>query len=414
MRKSLPEAGQSWENLQDEMAELRKHDVDWRNGRASVYVFHPGDDVLEVAHGAYGAFISENGLGPAAFPSLKQMESDVVDMALSLQSAPEGGAANMTSGGSESILLAIKACRDWHAANRPVPGVPEIILPYSGHPAFDKGAQLMGLKVVRTALTAEFEADVAAVADAISDNTVMIVGSAPCFPYGVTDPIPALSDLALDRGVWLHVDACVGGYVAPFMREIDPLVPPYDFALPGVRSMSADLHKYGYAAKGASTVLYRDASDRDAQVFDFDDWPCGRMVTPTFAGTRPGGAIAAAWAVMHYLGRSGYVERAERIYRARAMLENALDRLDLKVYGSPRLSLIAFGDERLDMLAVGQHLYRAQWFSSRVRNPDGIHLMVSPAHEASMEDYIEVLARAVETVRSSGETAGQRDIGYSG
>ena len=369
--------------------------------------------MLEVAHRAYGAFISENGLGPAAFPSLKKMERDVTDMALSLQEAPADAAASMTSGGSESILLAIKTCRDWHQANRPVPGTPEILLPFSGHPAFDKGAHLMGLKTVRVPVGANFAADVDAMADAITENTIMIVGSAPCFPYGVTDPIPALSALAIEKELWLHVDACVGGYVAPFMKEVDPLVPDYNFTLPGVRSMSADLHKYGYAAKGASTVLYRHASDRELQIFDFDEWPCGTMVTPTFAGTRPGGSIASAWAVMHYLGRRGYVERVRRIHAARTELEETIGELGLTVFGDPRLSLIAFGGDDVDMLAVGERLYAARWFSSRVRNPDGIHLMVSPAHSDTMAEYTTVLAAAVADVRQSGAQAGSRSVSYS-
>ena len=178
----------------------------------------------------------------------------------------------------------------------------------------------MGLKTVRTAVSEDFTGSVAAMKAAITENTIMLVGSAPSFPYGVTDPIADLSALAQDTGLWLHVDACVGGYVAPFMRELDPEVTPYNFSLAGVRSMSADLHKYGYAAKGASTVLYRDKSDRDRQVFTFDEWPCGTMVTPTLAGTRPGGSIASAWAVLHYLGREGYVERASRIRDARQLL----------------------------------------------------------------------------------------------
>lgn len=416
MRTSLPEAGQGWDSLDQQMKKLRENDIDWRNGRASVYVFHPGDDVLDVAHRAYGAFISENGLGPAAFPSLKQMEREVTDIALSLQNAPADGAASMTSGGSESILLAIKTCRDWYQENSPRPGTPEILLPFSGHPAFDKGAQLMGLKTVRVPVGENFEADVSAMADAITDNTIMVVGSAPCFPYGVTDPIGAMSDLALERDLWLHVDACVGGYVAPFMREVDPNVPAYDFSLPGVRSMSADLHKYGYAAKGASTVLYRDASDHRLQIFEFDDWPCGSMATPTFAGTRPGGSIASAWAVMHFLGRTGYVERVRRIHAARTMLEDKLEALELCVFGRPYLSLIAFGARPgadLDMLAVGERLYAERWFSSRVRDPDGIHLMVSPAHADTMPEYLEILEAAVGAVRDGKARAASREVSYS-
>ena len=413
MRTTLPEEGTPWSELESQMQTLREKDVDWRGGRASVYVFHPGDDVLDVAHSAYGSFISENGLGPGAFPSLKRMEREVLEMALSLQNAPEDAGASMTSGGTESILLALKTCRDHVAATRPVPGTPQIVLPSSGHPAFDKGAHLMGLEVVRVPVADDFRADPEAMRAAVTPNTVMLVGSACCFPYGVIDPIDALSDLAQERDLWLHVDACVGGYVAPFMREVDPQVPACDFSLPGVTSMSADLHKYGYAAKGASTVLYRTQALRQLQTFSFDDWPCGTMVTPTLAGTRPGGAIAAAWAVMRYLGRAGYIERAARIYAARISLQATLEALNLRCFGDPRLSLIAFGADDFDIFAVGDQLYREGWFSSRTRAPDGIHLMISPEHERTMTEYLDVLIRLTNDTRAGRLSRGKGAVSYA-
>ncbi|MEZ5597232.1 MAG: hypothetical protein R3E84_12720 [Pseudomonadales bacterium] len=192
-----------------------------------------------------------------------------------------------------------------------------------------------------------------------------------------------------------------------------PPLPAWDFSLPGVSSMSLDLHKYGYTAKGASTVLYRDRAFYSAQVFDFDDWPCGRMNTPTFAGTRPGGAIAAAWAVLHYLGRAGYVAKAGAIHRARERLRAFCARLDLPVYGEPLLSILAFGDRQGDILAAGQGLYKAGWFSSRVQNPDGIQVMLSPGHEPVLDGYLDELERQIVAVRASGGRAQDRDIRYS-
>ena len=413
-RNSLPAQGRNWTELKDAMRTMGGNDVDWRGGKAAVYVFHSGDDVMAVAHDAYGMFIAENGLGPAAFPSLRRMESEVVDMALSLQQAPSGAAGNMTSGGSESILLAIKACRDYRAANKPVDGVPEIVAPYSVHPAFDKGAHLMGLRVVRVRCGDDFKGDVAAMENAITDNTIMLVGSAPCFPYGLIDPIGSLSSVALRHDLWLHVDACVGGYLNPFMRAVsDQEIEAYDFSLPGVCSMSLDLHKYGYAAKGASTVLYRDKAMRDAQVFHFDDWPCGHMYTPTFAGTRPGGAIAAAWAVLNYLGREGYEARARMIDDARRQLRNGCEDLGLRVFGEPKLSIVGFGSDTDDILAVGEGLYAEGWFSSRLKDPDGIQYMISPEHQRTMPDYLRVLGKQVEDVRSGRRTRQQGAVSYS-
>ena len=384
-RLEIPEHGRSWLDLQVAMTDMAQGDVNWRDGKAAVYVFHSGDDVMQVAHDAYGMFIAENGLGPGAFPSLQRMEREVVSMALSLQHAPVGGRGSMTSGGSESILLAIKACRDYTDSQRTTPGQPEIVAPYSVHPAFDKGAHLMGLKVVRTPCGADFRANVAAMTAAISENTIMLVGSAPCFPYGVIDPIEDLGLLAQKHNLWLHVDACVGGYLNPFMHAVNDVpIDSYDFQLPGVTSMSLDLHKYGYASKGASTVLYRDKVHHDAQVFDFEDWPCGLMHTPTFAGTRPGGAIAAAWAVMNFLGLSGYRARAQLIKGAREQLLQGCQDLGLQVFGDPQLSIVAFGWQDHNILAVGEGLYEMGWFSSRVKDPAGIQYMISPEHHKTM------------------------------
>lgn len=413
VRTTLPSSGRDWKSLSIELDERRRDDVDWRSGKASVYVFHSGDDVLQVAHDAYGAYISENGLGPGAFPSLKRMETEVVDMGLSLQDAPADAAGSMTSGGTESIIMALKACRDWRRAERPIAGVPTIVAAQTAHPAFDKGAQLLGMQVVRVATGADFCADVDAMAAAIDETTVMLVGSAPCFPFGVTDPIPQLAEVAQANDLWLHVDACVGGYIAPFIRGIGEPVPDYDFSIPGVWSMSADLHKYGYAAKGASTVFYRDKALRDHQVFRFDDWPSGRMYTPTLAGTRPGGAIAAAWAVMNYLGREGYEARARQIVDTRKRIEAGVLEMGLEVFGTPRLSLICFGSSSLDILAVGERLFAEGWISSRTNDPAGIQLMISPAHADTVDAYLDVLGRLVALARAGKLSAGSDDISYA-
>lgn len=412
MRTRLPSQGTPWEELRQQMQASRQGDVDWRSGRASVYVFHPGDDVLDVAHDAYGDFISENGLGPAAFPSLRQMERDVVDMALGLQAAPDDAEGSMTSGGTESIVMALKACRDHARANGCSAAVPEVVAPQSAHPAFDKGAHLLGLRVVRVPVR-DFLADVDAMADAVTDATIMLVGSAPSFPYGLIDPIPKLAELARSRDLWLHVDACVGGYVAPFVRMAGHPVDPYDFSIDGVSSMSADLHKYGYAAKGASTVLYRDRSLYAHQVFEFDDWPCGHMSTPTLAGTRPGGAIAGAWAVMNYLGEVGYAERADRIVQTRKRLEDGVRALGFEVFGAPQVSLLAFGGDGLDVKGIGRALYSKGWMSSRTTEPKGIHLMISPQHADSVDDYLVDLAELVKASKAGKLGNGGRDIAYS-
>ncbi len=404
MGKSIPEKGANWETVRRELESFGKGDADWRSARTAVYVFNPGEDVMRVAKDAYALYQSENALGPLAFPSLKRMEDDVIAMGLSLLHGPEGACGNMTSGGTESILMAVKSCRDQaRAQGRDTSGA-EILAPVSAHPAFDKAAHYLGLRVVRVPVARDLRADVPAMAEAIGSRTLMLVGSAPCFPYGVIDPIGALGELARERELWLHVDACVGGYFAPFARMNGIDVPPFDFDVSGVCSMSADLHKYGYAAKGASTVFHRSEEQRAHQIFEFGNWPGGHMTTPTLAGTRPGGAIAGAWAVLHYLGVDGYREKARQVTRARELLTQGLARIGLHVLGEPKLGLLAYRSDDLDMRAVYGQLFRKGWFSGFTTDPASVHLMLSPAHLGVVDRYLDDLRAAVDHVRETGAT----------
>ena len=286
----MPEQGTDWTALKVEMVERGSGDAKWRDGKTAVYVFNAGEDVAEVQKEAYTLYMSENGLGPLAFPSLKQMEDEVIGMGLSLLHAPDGAKGTMTSGGTDSITMAVKAARDFARNERKLTGKLNIVAAYSAHPAFDKAAKMMELEIRRVPVAENLLADAEAMAQVCDEQTIMIVGSAPSFPYGLIDDIGALSRLAVERSLWLHVDACVGGYIAPFVRMNGADIAPFDFELPGVMSMSADLHKYGYCAKGASSVLFRSEALHQHMVFDCSDWPGGRMVTPTLAGTRPGAA----------------------------------------------------------------------------------------------------------------------------
>ena len=274
-----------------------------------------------------------------------------------------------------------------------------IVVPRSAHPAFDKAAVYLGLEVVRVPVARDFTADVAAMDAAVDDKTIMLVGSAPCFPYGVVDSISDLGKLAESHDLWLHVDACVGGYFAPFARMNGVELPDFDFAVPGVRSMSADLHKYGYAAKGASTIFYRNEEQRNFQSFVFDDWPASGMSTPTVAGTRPGGAFASAWAVMHYLGVEVYREKAKRVTDTREKLMAAINEIDgLHTYGDPKLGLFAYGAERANIFAIWGELHSKGWFTGVTTEPKGIQLMLSPTHAEVADEYIRDLTEALDRV----------------
>jgi len=405
-RVELPQKGSDWQTLRERLVGLGARDANWRAGRLAVYVFHAGDDVLQVAKEAYGLYQSENALGPMAFPSLRQMEADVVGMGLSLLHAPESARGSMTSGGTESILMAVKTCRDEARSRGVDTSLAEIVLPRSAHPAFDKAAHYLGLRVLRVPVAADLRADVPAMAAAVTERTLMLVGSAPCFPYGMIDPIAELSELALARDLWLHVDACVGGYFAPFARMNGIPVPAFDFELPGVRSVSADLHKYGYAAKGASTIFHRSEAQWQHQIFQFDDWPAGGMQTPTLAGTRPGGAIASAWAVMNYLGVEGYRRKARQVTDTRQKLMQAIREMDgLCTHGDPQLGLFSYGSTRLDPFAIWGRMARRGWFTGLTTEPRGIHLMLSPAHAGVADEYLADLRASVAEVKESGESA---------
>ena len=403
MRATLPAERADWSSIEKGLAQMANNDIDWRAGRIAVFVFHPGDDVLDVAKDAYGMFQSENGLGAAsAFPSLKKMEDDVVDMGLDLLHAPEDACGSITSGGSESIFLAVKSCRQRARARGVDTRDAEIIMPRSGHPAFDKAAHYLDLKTVRIPVDADYLADTTAMHEAITDKTIMIVGSAPCYPYGLIDPITRLSEMALEHNLWLHVDACVGGYFAPFARMNGIDLPEFDFRVEGVNSISADLHKYGYAAKGASTLFHRHKDQQQYQVFSCSDWACGEMKTPSLAGTRPGGSIASAWAVMNYLGVKGYCEKVRQVTETRERLCSGIQEIDgLQIYGKPQLGLMIYGSVNRDTQMIWQGMYDLGWFSPPLDEPPSIHLMLSPGHADHVEAYLEDLNDVVAKVAIS-------------
>ncbi|MBC8270824.1 MAG: aspartate aminotransferase family protein [Gammaproteobacteria bacterium] len=414
MLKNMPKHGQAWPELKTEMINRGSGDAKWREGKTAVYVFNAGEDVARVQKEAYTLYMSENGLGPAAFPSLKQMEDEVIGMGLSLLHAPETGVGSITSGGTDSITMAIKAARDYHRSKHPLPAIQKlnIVAPFSAHPAFDKAAQMMDLELRRIACGPNLLADPAAMSAAIDANTMMIVGSAPCFPYGLIDPIEALGQIAERENKWLHVDACVGGYIAPFVRMNGADIKPFDFEVNGVSSMSADLHKYGYCAKGASSVLFRSEDLMAHMIFDCDGWPGGRMITPTLSGTRPGGAISAAWAVMNYLGIEGYKSKQKMVTDARETIEEGVKALGFEILGTPQVGIVAFSHPTENVFAVYKQMYKRGWFTSLTTEPRSLHLMLSPFHAEVTDIYLMDLKNSLEQVMS-GDTDAVTESRYS-
>ena len=412
MSFTMPEQGRTWDVLSKEMLERGGSDVKWRDGKTAVYVFNAGDDVTRVQKGAYTMYMSENGLGPLAFPSLKQMEDEGISMGLNLLHAPDGAAGNITSGGTDSITMAIKAARDYARAAGKLKGQANIVAPWSAHPAFDKAAKMMDIEMRRVACGPDFLADAAAMGARVDDNTIMMVGSAPCFPYGLMDPIERLGAVAKAHDVWLHVDACVGGYFAPFAKMNGVPLKPFDFEVPEVKSISADLHKYGYAAKGASTVLFRTAELQSHMIFDCADWPGGRMITPTLAGTRPGGAIAAAWAVMNYLGVEGYKQKQGTVCAVREHIERGVKRMGFEIVGHPQLGLIAFYHPKYDAFALWGKMMEKGWFTSVTTEPKSLHLMLSPFHAMVQDQYLADLQTSMAEI-DAGNAGDVKEVRYS-
>eukprot|EP00439_Symbiodinium_sp_Y106_P088908 s1_g1444.t1 len=412
MSFKMPDQGRDWESLRHEMTERGGNDVKWRDGKTAVYVFNAGPDVARVQKEAYTMYMSENGLGPMAFPSLKQMEDEVVSMGLNLLHAPEGAAGNITSGGTDSITMAVKTARDYARAEGTLKGRPNIVAPWSAHPAFDKAAKMMDMEMRRVPCGPDYLADAAAMGAVIDDDTIMLVGSAPCFPYGLVDPIERLGAVAEAHGTWLHVDACVGGYFAPFAKMNGVPLHAFDFEVPAVKSISADLHKYGYAAKGASTILFRSEELQSHMVFDCADWPGGRMITPTLAGTRPGGAIAAAWAVMNYLGVEGYKEKQGIVCAVREHIETGVKRMGFKIVGKPVLGLVAFYHPDYDAFALWGKMAERGWMTSVTTEPRSLHLMLSPFHAAVQDQYLADLQASMAEV-DAGAASEVKEVRYS-
>jgi sphinganine-1-phosphate aldolase len=412
---TMRQEGRCWSDVRADLVARKAGDYDWRAGRVPLYVYHDDEELLTVCREAYNLYFSENALGRRAFPSLARMEEEIVQMSLSLFHAPAGAGGSFTCGGTESIFLAVKTARDLFRAANLSDDRPNIVVPRTAHPAFDKAAHYLGVDVIRTDVGTDLRSNVAGMKDAIDGRTMMIVGSAPCYPYGVFDSISLLGEVALAKRVWLHVDACLGGFLAPFARDEGYPIPEFDFSIAGVTSLSADLHKYGFSAKGASVLLYRSASVQKYQAFHFKNWPRGTYSTETFLGSRPGGCISSAWAVSQYLGRAGYRRLARKTMEAKQRLVAGIEKIaGLEVIRPSDLSIVLYrsGEESIDIQAVAERLGERGWFVGRSREPEGLHLALNAVHVPVIDKYLIDLDEAVQQVRASGQIGLQDEMTY--
>ena len=405
---SFPEHGTAPDELLAELRGMRADDLDWRGGKAFSLVYHHDDAALEeVQHEAAALYLHENALNPFAFPSLLRMEQEIVAMAASLLHGSARAGA-LTSGGTESIFLAVCTAREHARKSRGI-DEPQVVTAETAHPAFAKACHYLDLERVVVPVGPDGRLRVDDVAEALTDRSALVVGSSPCYPYGVIDPIADLAGLAADRGLLCHVDACLGGWLLPFWRQLGEPVPPFDLSVPGVTSLSADIHKYGYTFKGASVVLYGSRELLEHQFFLFDDWPGGLYGSATTAGTRPAAPIAGAWSTIRTLGADGYLRLAEVVRDTTRRFQEGIRGIDgLAIRHDPDLSLFEFYAEDGSTEAIGDVMIDAGWKLDRQQG--GLHLMVSPGHAEVVDRFLADLAGAV---ASHGEARGDEAV-YGG
>jgi len=403
----LPQQGRPEDDILSDLSGFSDKDPDYKHGRTWSLVYHIDEAHDDFTARAYRMYSSANGLNPAAFQSLKRMESQIISIVAGLLHGGPDTCGVVTAGGTESCLMAVKTYRDMARKKKRISN-PNMIIPATAHVAWFKAAGYFGVKAKLLPMDKDLNTDISRLKRMIDRNTVMILGSAPEYPHGTIDPIAAMGEIAQARDIPMHVDACVGGFILPFMALNGVDLPDWDFRVPGVTSISADLHKYGYAAKGASTILYRDLDLLKHQMFVYQDWPGGVFASPALLGTRPGGAYAAAWAVLQKLGTEGYRDLARQTTQAVEILKSGIERIDgLRILGHPQGPLLAFGSSarNVNIFAVADQLELKGWSVNRVQNPDGIHAMVTAQHLAIADDYISDLEQAVATVRAHPELA---------
>ncbi|MGA6926263.1 MAG: aspartate aminotransferase family protein [Desulfosarcina sp.] len=398
----------------ERLAEFRQNDLKWREGRTFGYIFDPGQAILDVGKDAYTEFLSENGLDFTAFGSLLHLERELAAYLAGHLRGDGQVVGNFSSGGTESIILAVKAARDRYREKRPDIKDPEMVLSTTTHAAFHKAAHYLGVKAVTVSVDPKtFRADVENVRAAITDNTIMIVGSAPSYAHGVVDPIVDLAGLALRRDLWMHVDACMGGFLLPYFRRVGQPVPDFDFSVPGVTSISVDLHKYAYTPKGASLILYRNKDFRRHQIFACSRWVGYTIVNNAVQSSRSGGPMAAAWAVLNTIGDDGYLEIARKKVAAVKKITEGIDRIDgLRMLARPDMCLISFTSDQVNVFQIVDEMNRRGWYVQPAfsfdNSPAHIHLSINANNLGREDELLRNLAESIAIARDmpDGELIG--------
>ncbi len=414
---ALPEQGVAQAQILEWLRQLREHEAPpWQQGRVSGTVYHGGEEHSAFLSQVYALHAQSNPLHADLFPSTIRFEAEIVRMTAHLLRAPttddpdQQVVGTTTSGGTESILLAMKTYRDWARAEKGITE-PEVVAPETAHPAFDKAAHLFCIKLIRTPVGDDFKANVEAMHRAITRRTIALVGSAPGYPHGVIDPIPQIAQLAKQYGLGMHVDACLGGFILPFIEELGYPVTPWDFRVDGVTSISVDPHKYGYTPKGLSVILYRGRRLRRYQYFTATDWQGGLYASPTLPGSRPGALSVAGWAAMVSIGKQGYLEATRQIMQTALTIRKGIEQIpELRLMGEP-LFLIAFtsASEKVNIYQVLDQMAQHGWRLNALQRPAGLHLAVTIRHTQPgvAETFLNDLREAVAYVKAHPEAKGE-------
>jgi glutamate/tyrosine decarboxylase-like PLP-dependent enzyme len=407
----IPEKGIQKEEIFKVLESYKVKDLDWRSGKVMGYVYDPGHEAEAVIHRAYTMYLAENGLDPLTYPSLLRLETELVEMIAGLLHGDADVAGNFTSGGTESLLLAVKTARDMAKEVKPHIKQPEMILPLTAHASFYKAAHYFDIKPVVTEVNKDsFRADVAAIRNAVTDNTILIVGSAPSYAHGVVDPIADMGKVAMENDILFHVDSCVGGIHLSYMRKLGYEIPDFDFKVPGVTSISVDLHKYGYAAKGASLILYKNKDIRKYQMFACSRWPGYTVINPAVTSSKTGGPLAAAWAVVRYLGDEGYMKIVKEVMEATKIVIDGVKTIEgLRVLGEPDMCMFSFTStsDEINIYRLADMMKTEGWYIQpqfeQQCSPANLHISMNRSSVPRSRDLLKALEECVQHIMEKGD-----------
>ena len=403
----IPQQGLSKEEILSTLQAFKGRDMDWKTGKVWCYVYDPGEDPAEVTREAYLSYLSENGLDPTVFPSLLKVETDVVRALINLLRGDSEAVGHLTSGGTESIMLAVKTARDKARAENPAITQPEMVLPKTAHAAFHKAAHYLSVKPVVVDIDPRtFKVRLEDMRAAITPSTILVVASAPNYSQGVIDPIVEIGALAQEKKLLFHVDACVGGLHLSFMRKLGYDVPDFDFSVPGVTSISTDLHKYGYAAKGCSAIMYRSREIRRYQIFACTDTTGYTLINPTMLSSKTGGPMAGAWAILNFLGEEGYKKIVQEVQDATTRLIEGINAINgLRVLGTPAMSMFSFTSDAINVYQLADEMSKRGWYIqgqfSTPSTPRNLHISVNQGTIHSVDALLEDLRECMEIVKGA-------------